>query len=55
MNKLEALNYLVDNHNSYDEWSEDGLKHDLCDIIKSGEEKFTKEYLDNLLEKAQNN
>lgn len=52
MNKLEALNYMVDNDKSYDEWSEAGLANVLSDIIKSSEIHFEKEYLDKLLEKA---
>lgn len=54
MNKLEALNYMIDNSKSYDEWSEAGLGNAMVDIIKSSDEYFEKEYLDELIEKAYN-
>jgi hypothetical protein len=55
MNKLEALNYIIDNSDHSNEWVGAALYDSLSKIIKSKEEKFTKEYLDILIETAENN
>ena len=57
MNKLEALNYLIDNFNPpyLDEWIEAGQAHILREIIKSDFITFDNEYLDNLLKEAYKN
>jgi len=52
MNRMEALNYLVDNRTDFDEWSGAGMMDALVEVIKSEYDSFTKEYLDQLLEKA---
>lgn len=52
MNKLEALKYLIDNNVYYDEWRGAGMYEALSTVIKSEEEIFTQEYLDDLLKKA---
>lgn len=51
-NKIEALHYLVDNNVYGDEWSGAGMYHSVRDVIKSDEDSFTKEFLDNLLKEA---
>ena len=52
MNKIEALEYLVQNNEYHDEWSGAGMYHALETIIKSEESFFTQEYLDVLLKEA---
>jgi hypothetical protein len=57
MNKLESLEYLVDNFIPpyTDEWMLAGLSDVLCDVIKSSSSVFEKEELNKLLEKAYKN
>lgn len=49
MNKIEALEYLVQNN---DEWTVAGMYTALFKIIKSDDSFFTQEYLDVLLKEA---
>jgi len=53
MNKIEALEYLVEN-NVYNEWSGTGMFSILRDVIRSNAETFEKIDLEILLEKARN-
>lgn len=52
MNKLEAIEYLVQNEICSDEWAEAGMYTAISTIIKSEESFFTQEYLDVLLKEA---
>lgn len=54
MNKLEALNYLVENARYYDEWSGAGMYHAVENVIKSEEEDFSEDFLNQLLDEAEN-
>jgi hypothetical protein len=52
MNKIEALEYLVQNNEYHDEWTGAGMYTALSNIINSDESFFTQEYLDVLLKEA---
>ena len=54
MNKIEALEYLVENNVYNDEWSGTGMFSILRDVIRSNAETFEKIDLEILLEKARN-
>jgi len=54
MKKIEAIEYLVANNVYQDEWSGAGMYHAVEDIIESKDVDFSKEYLDELLKKAEN-
>lgn len=55
MNKLEALKYMSLNGQRNNEWQEAGLCDVLINVILSNENAFEKDYLDNLLNQANNN
>jgi len=56
MDKLDALRYLIKIGPKYiDEWTEAGMYDILKIVINSEKEKFTIEYLDELLDIASNN
>lgn len=54
MNKIEALNYVVDNASVSDEWAGAGLYDVLCEIIKSESDDFEEDYLKDLIERGEN-
>jgi hypothetical protein len=54
MNKLEALDYLIENEARSDEWAAAGMYSAVREIINSKDIDFAKEYLDKLIEEAYN-
>lgn len=55
MNKIDALNYLVDNAARSHEWEEAGMAYAYSRVIKSEDEEFSEEFLDSLITQAENN
>ena len=54
MNKLEALRYLIDNESYTDEWSGAGMYHAVREVVDSKDDSFDEEFLNELLENAEN-
>lgn len=52
--KMDALTYLAENRTDCNEWSGAGMAECLIEVILSEKKKFSKEYLDTLLENASN-